>query len=154
MSYLHDTLGHSRSSSSKFIGFPFYKTEWYFSYKDQRITGVWKYNFEAQIFQIFVVTPKEITLNVKVLLHSHFNTGSKYLIVSQSCYKLYKLYHFSQLTYICLGFYYQISFLNYSNLHFLLFSIKRINLFLSLVPKLLFFTEELLTSPLAGTWHK
>lgn len=83
MSYLHNTLGYSRSSSSKFIGFSFYKTEWYFSYKDQRITSVWKYNFKAQIFQIFVVTPKEITSNVKVLLHSHFSTGCKYLIAFQ-----------------------------------------------------------------------
>lgn len=67
MSYLYDTLGHSRPSSAKFIGFSFYKTEWYFSYKDQRITSVWKYNFKTQIFQIFVITPKEITSNVKVL---------------------------------------------------------------------------------------
>lgn len=83
MPYLHNTLGHRRSSSSKFIGFSFYKTEWYFFYKDQRITSIWKYNSKAQIFQIFVVTPKETISNVKSLLHSCFTTGSKYLIFSQ-----------------------------------------------------------------------
>jgi hypothetical protein len=50
MSYLHNTLGHSRSSSSKFIGFSFYKTERYFPHKDQRITSVWKDKSKAQIF--------------------------------------------------------------------------------------------------------
>lgn len=88
--YLHNTLGNSGSSSSKFIGFSFYETEWYFSHKDQRITSMWKSKFKAQIFQIFVVTPEEITSNVKILLHLHFTTSSKCLIEAQNLAQTFK----------------------------------------------------------------
>lgn len=111
VSYLHDTLGHSRSSSPKFIGFSFHKTEWYFSHKYQRITSVWKYKFKAQILQIFVVTPKKITSNVKKkkkkgLLHLHFSAGSKYywIVFQKLPQSLTIVLFFSHLC-VCLGFF-------------------------------------------------
>lgn len=102
MSHLHHTLGHSRSSSSKFIGFSFYETERYFSHKHQRITSVWKGKFKAQIFQIFVVTPEEIASNVKVLLHPHFQILDR---VSKAGTNFKSCIVFLTCTCMCLRFY-------------------------------------------------
>ena len=148
MSYLHNALGHSRSSSSKFIGFSFYKTEWYFSYEDQWITGVWKYNFKAQIFQIFVVTPKE---NLKCKTATSFTFQSWFQILDSfskaaMSFKTCTVF----LTFVVVWdfiikfpFWIIVTFIFSPLFHW-------INLLLCLIPEFLFSAEGLLTTP---CWH-